>query len=152
LWLRACDDVLTHLRIGLIAAAVAFIGYLLWREKYLSDKLAVTTRELSTATAMLSAERDNARRANEASERYAVSLENLKAARAATPVRTVRLCVGPASGVPTAGAATGADAAGAEGLPQAAGPDIGAGLYGLADEADECAVRLEALQRWVRDR
>lgn len=142
---------MTYLRIGLIAAAVAFVGYLLWREKYLSDKLTVTRQELSTATAMLGAERDNARKANEASERYAISLENLKAARAATPVRTVRLCGGPAS-VPEAGTAAGADASGSEGLPQAAGPDIGQRLYDLADDADHCQVTLEALQRWVRER
>jgi hypothetical protein len=106
--------------------------------------------ELATATATIKAERDNLRKANESSERYAISLENLKAARSATPVRTVRLCA-PTS-VPKAGTATGTDAASQEGVSQVPGPDLGPSLYQLADEADELRVRLEALQNWVRDR
>jgi hypothetical protein len=128
--------------------AAVFLGLSL--TSYIQTKRLHSAKvELATATATIKAERDNLRKANESSERYAISLENLKAARSATPVRTVRLC---APSVPKAGTATGTDAASQEGVSQVPGPDLGPDLYQLADEADELRVRLEALQNWVRDR
>jgi hypothetical protein len=117
------------------------------------DRVKDENRQL---TATVKAERENVRKANEASEKYAISLENLKAARAATPTRSVRLCVN--SSVPEAGASPRADAADSKGLSEApgrnieAGPEIGPDVYNLADEADLCPAKLEALQQWIRDR
>jgi hypothetical protein len=130
------------------AIAAVFLGLSL--TAYIQTKRLHSAKvELATATATIKAERDNLRKANESSERYAISLENLKAARSATPVRTVRLC---APSVPKAGTATGIDEAVQEGVSQVPGPDLGPSLYQLADEADELRVRLEALQQWVRGR
>ena len=89
----------------------------------------------------------------EASNAYQDELRRLRDARAAIPVRTVRLCPPAGRGeVPRVpGPATGADAAGAEGLPGAAGPDIGPALYGLADDGDGCAAQRDALIGWIRE-
>jgi len=150
------------IRFYIYAGIAALLGYLLWREHYLSHKLTATRAELSTATATLKAERLNTEKANAAAEKYALSLENLKAARSATPVRTVRLCNGPAS-VPRSATAARTDESGsAEFSPPPGsdtkdrwsddGPDVGPYLYALADEADTCHATLEALQGWVRGR
>jgi hypothetical protein len=136
--------------IGLLFAGISLTAYIQ------TKRVGALKSELSTAEATIAAERENTRKANEASERYAVSLENLKAARARTPTRTVRLCVN--TGVPEAGTTPGTDATGEERVSEALGSnikasrDIGRELYELADEADECSVRLEALQDWVRNR
>lgn len=139
------------IRFYVYAGIAVLIGLLFWHDHHVTKKLNATRAELSTAKATIVAERENVRKANEASERYAISLENLKAARAATPTRSVRLCVS-TPGVPATGAATGTDAAGPEGLPQTAGPDIGSRLYDLSDEADQCAVQRDALIDWIRNR
>jgi hypothetical protein len=138
---------------GAIAlAAIGAVAYV----RHLQTSNTRLAAELSTAQKSLTAERENTRKANEASERYATSLENLKAARAATPVRSVRLCV--STPVPAATAPTGTDGTNPEGLPQTAGRHLTAGrnigldLYELADEADLCPVKLKALQEWVRGR
>jgi hypothetical protein len=135
--------------------ALAFVG-LAVALKVQTGRLDRVKDENRLLESAIAAERENARKANEASERYAISLENLKAARAATPTRSVRLCVN--SSVPEAGASTGADATDSKGLSEAYRPDIKIGrdigreLYDLADEADLCPAKLEALQEWVRSR
>lgn len=128
-----------------LAVALAIVSGLVYI-RHLQHRAAL----VAPLEATIKAERNNLRKANESSERYAISLENLKAARSATPVRTVRLCA-PTS-VPKAGTATGIDEAVQEGVPQVPGPDLGPDLYQLADEADELRVRLEALQDWVKAR
>lgn len=146
------------IRLYLIIGAVflAILGVVNWQKVRAEKRARVAETALELAHAEIEAERENTRKANEASERYAISLEQLKAARAAIPTRVVRLCNTPS--VSQAGATPGTDATGAEGLPQApgpdnsAGPDVGGELYDLADEADQCAVQLEALQDWVRNR
>lgn len=112
---------------------------------------------------------ENARKANEVSDRYQKERARLEAERAAIPVRTVRLCHDRGAAVPAAaagsasGTAGGHHAAGGEELPQAPGrdprdrwsddgPDVGPELYQLADEADQCAVQRDALQEWIRGR
>ncbi len=119
--------------------------------KVLNSRLKAHKAHETELVATLKAERENTRKANESAERYAISLENLKATRAAIPARSVRLC-NAAPGVPATGAAASADDAAAGRVPQAPGPDIGARLYDLADEADRCVVTLSELQRWVRGR
>jgi hypothetical protein len=150
------------LRLYLYAAAAALLGYLLWREHYLTHKLSATRTELTTATATLNAERENTRKANAAAERFAISIENLKAARADTPVRIVRLCHAAAS-VPAVTTTFGTDATDAGRLPPAVGsdpkdrwsddgPDVGPALYAEADRADTCHATLTALQEYERNR
>jgi hypothetical protein len=78
-----------------------------------------------------------------ASEGLQDELQNLRNTR--KPAPAVRLCK-PAKPVPPTGAGRDGTAPGAGELPQEAGPDIGADLYGLADEADELAARLRACQ------
>jgi hypothetical protein len=78
-----------------------------------------------------------------ASEGLQDELQNLRNTR--KPAPAVRLCK-PAKPLPPTGAGRDGTAPGAGELPQEAGPDIGADLYGLADEADELAARLRACQ------
>lgn len=140
------------IRLYLIIGAVfmAILGVVNWQKVRAEKRARVAETALELANAEIEAERENTRKANEASERYAISLEQLKAARAAIPTRVVRLCNTPS--VSQAGATPGTDATGAEGLPQAPGPDIGGRLYDLADEADQCAVQRDALIDWIRNR
>jgi hypothetical protein len=152
------------------AVALAIVGLFIhdrWMTKRYEHQKSVT----ATLTATLAAERDNTRKANEASERYAISLENLKAARELLPVRSVRLCN--SRGVQQAAATPGTDAQSDPGHPSEAGfnpgygsglqsgqvdrwsdsgPDIGPVLYALADEKDEQLAMCKALQDWVRAR
>jgi hypothetical protein len=87
--------------------------------------------------------------------------EVLRAQRAVLPVRSVRLCrpspeARASAGDPAAASGDHASAAGAGVLPQEAGrglvqgPDIGADLYLVADEADDMLARYRALQEYVR--
>jgi hypothetical protein len=90
---------------------------------------------------------------------YQDELRALRITSAARPARVVRLCREPAGVGRQAGAAAGpvADgaAAGAGELSQEAGrdlgpgPDIGAELYGLIDEADRIVAQCRALQDYV---
>lgn len=105
---------------------------------------------------------ENRRKADEVSNHYQKRNAELERDRAATPVRTVRLCVDrAATTVPasaSSGAASGHHAAGPEGLPETpgraveAGIDIGPELYAIADEGDRCASQRDALQEWIRGR
>lgn len=116
----------------------------------------------------ISIEIENRRKADEVSNRYQQRNAELDAARADTPVRTVRMCRGAeaaarVSAAASSGAAGGHHAAGSEELPEAPGrdprdrwsddgPDVGPELYALADEADRCASQRDALQEWIRGR
>lgn len=98
--------------------------------------------------------------AQEISSDYQTRLAAIAAERdilRARPVRPVRLCrPAPGAGVLPAGPAGGPDAAATAGaaVPATAGPNLGPGLYGIADDADELAARLSAqlsaLQEWSR--
>lgn len=155
------------LRFYLYAGVALLLGYLLWREHHLVAKVHTLQASERLANATLTAERENTRKANAAAERYAISIENLKAARADTPVRSVRLC---SARVPEAqhpaGVAAASDAGHAgETRPDPKdgwvpgsdfdrwsdeGPDAGPALYGLADDKDEELARCAALQDLVR--
>ena len=135
--------------------ALSFVG-LAVALKVQTGRVGALKSEKAQLQSLVIAQQENLKKANEASERYAISLENLKTARAATPTRSVRLCVN--SGMPESRASPGADASSAERLQEALGSnikasrDIGRELYDLADEADLCPAKLEALQQWIRDR
>lgn len=156
------------IRLYIYAAIALALGGLLWHDHYQTHKanrLARETNELRANYAALEAAHAHERKiAEDASHEFQRTVTALQAARADTPVRTVRLCHGPANSVPAAAdAASGAYAAGAGGLPDATGqhprdrwgddgPDIGPALYDEADRADLCPAQLTALQEWVRSR
>jgi len=137
------------------AIALAFVG-LAVALKVQTGRVGALKSEKAQLQSLVIAQQENLKKANEASERYAISLENIKAARAATPTRSVRLCVN--SSVSEARTPSGTDASNPEGLSEAYRPDIKIGrdigreLYDLADEADLCPAKLEALQEWIRNR
>jgi hypothetical protein len=153
------------LQAKLIAAAIALalLGALFWHDHHVTQMLNATRHELAGVNATLEAERTA--RAHEhaiseaASHDYESRLAALDTARADTPVRTVRLCRSPAASLPSATtAASGTDAGAAAEQPAAfgsdpqPGPDIGAALYSLADQADERAAQCNALIGWIRSR
>lgn len=152
-------------QIKLIAAALilAAIAGLLWHDKHQTDRANRLARENATLAESIEAERKarahELKIAKEASDGYAQRLNELQAARADTPVRSVRLCRNASPAVPAAtGTAIGADAGTAGEQPAAAGsdveigPDIGAALYAQADDNDQRAAQCNALIRWVRSR
>ena len=144
---------------GAIVAAVALMGWRVsaWREAYkaypaLEERLAaeVECKAGSACDARQAAlQAEQAAKSAEVVAGYEQELAELR--NRPIPVRTVRLCTA-RGGVQSAGPAGAADAgAPAAGIvPGAAGPDIGAGLYGLAREADEIVARCRALQDWNR--
>jgi hypothetical protein len=156
--------------IGALTVVALFAG-VLWHDHRMTKKLNAKSHELVQAHADLAAERINTEKANAAANHLVVSLENLKAARSDTPVRTVRMCNGAAS-VRAGAAAGGADAAGDARHAQEArrdtadgrlpgfdydrwsedGPDAGPALYALSDEKDEQLARCAVLQEWIRNR
>lgn len=149
-------------RFYVYAAIAALVGYLMWREHVLTRKLTaalvqieLVQEKLDAKERELVAERKNAEKARKASDDYQTELERLRAARADTPARVVRLCLNPADDVSEA--ASRPPEARAEGLPEAArsdhraGPDIGGELYELVDEADQCAAQRDALINWYRN-
>jgi hypothetical protein len=172
---------LSGIRLGVYACVAVLVGYLVWREHSLTRKVATISAErkaeqlqhaalVSQLNERIAIEIENRRKADEVSNRYQSKLADLELERTATPVRTVRLCNGPAAKLPAnaaSGAASGHHAAGSDGLPEAsgfhpgygstdrwsdAGPDIGPELYALADQADKCAAQRDALQEWIRGR
>jgi hypothetical protein len=98
-------------------------------------------------------------RAQEASDAYQTDLAAIRAERdrlRALPARAVRLCVEPDPSGMLAGDGAGGSTAAATATAQlalAAGPDIGGGLYGLADDGDarelELGAQLRKLQALV---
>lgn len=156
-----------------IAAILALIGYLLWREHYLSHKLTAARVELSQANAnyaALQAAQAHERKISEdASHDFERRLTEIAKDRAAIPVRSVRMCNSNRRDVSaTTITASGTHAGSAEPVPPTTGsdpsdgrvydrfsddgPDVGPFLYQLADEADRAVAQCAALQGWVKSR
>jgi len=145
------------------AAVLAIIGGILWHDHHVTKKLNAVSAELrqekANYAALQAAQAHERKIAHEASADFESRLKALDEARAATPVRSVRLCrpANPSVSA-TAGAANGTDAGAAAEQPGAPGQatgisrDIGPDLYALADAADERAAQCNALIRWVRSR
>ena len=140
-----------------VVALFAFAGWRIsaWRAAY---------NELGAVQAQLKAEKvcgeGSACKARETKLREVMEDEKAKvvtglaeelAAVGNRPPRVVRLCPD-RTGVPVSGPTPGSNAAaaGAGELSGSAGRDVGAGLYGLAREADEIVARCRALQDWNR--
>lgn len=142
-----------------VAAALVWVGWHYGGKEAERDleaaRLEWATAHLESIEA-LRAEQDEQREKSRAvEEQYEQSKTELDDIRRNLPARVVRLCrtaadrgdvpaVPAGSGVHDGAAASDAD------VPGAAGPDIGGRLYGLADECDDTARRLKALQEWVR--
>jgi anti-sigma-K factor RskA len=148
----------------LAAAAISLLAWRVsvWREGYKALPAAQQALEASQALRVKEAAQWAAEAARIASVNEGLTNENetLRAVRAATPVRSVRLCSSPAAARSVAPATTPAPSgneapAGAGELQEAAGrdlvagPDIGPSLYALMDEADEVVKSCRALQGYV---
>lgn len=148
---------LAYLRLGgyaLLAVALIACGLTVrsWHQKALrvdaaEARIEQIAREAKGAMAALA---EAHRKALDASRGYQDELRTLRANRGKS--RVVRLCNDVPANPPEDGGAGRRDGAspGAGELPQAAGPDIGPDLYGLADDADEVAARLRACQALLR--
>jgi hypothetical protein len=147
-----------------IVAAVAFVlgGAAAWRvtswQAAAKQAAAVTAAAKATREAqqhVIDTLQDQITAANAASQGYQNELTFLRGARDSQPVPVVRMCQParrPASDLPAApAAASGSDegAPGAGQLPPTIGRDIGPELYRQADDADDVAAQLRALQDWL---
>jgi len=117
---------LSNIRLGIYAAAALAVAFLVWRTYSLTGRLAVATLATEQAQANLVAEQ--ASRAKErklqedASNDYENRLKALNVAKAATPVRDVRLCKRAPDSVPaTPTAASGVAQADRRRLPDSSG-------------------------------
>jgi hypothetical protein len=134
---------LLWIKAGLAAAVLVALGFLAWtvhgwhRD---AQQLEAVRRDMAALQAAQAA-------SQKASEGLQNELEELRSSR--KPAPPVRVCK-PAKPVPQAGAGRDDPATGAGELPKEAGPDIGADLYGLADDADELAARLRACQALLK--
>jgi hypothetical protein len=143
---------LIPLRVWLIIAAAAALGFLLWHDHHGWTLARARKAENAVLSGKLEQAETNARLTREASNDYQQQLEDLRTARTDTPTRAVRLCRSPDHVPATAG---GPRAEGDEGLPEAprrdpeVSRDIGPELYSLADDADQCAAQRDALIAWA---
>ena len=148
---------LSAIKIGAVIVAVLaimYVGWLVngWRQDSHDKAAAEAARDAAVREAAQIAESltEQIRASQEASEGYQNELATLRANRVP---RVVRLCSDPAAGVPAPGSTPGGSdgpAPGPGSVPPSPGRDIGSGLYGVADTADELAARLRALQEWVK--
>ena len=145
--------------VGLAAAAMLGLGLIVknWHDE--AARVPVLEAEIAQAKVTVETERRLKTEADAASRGYQDELEKLRAARAAAPVRTVRLCINPAVPAHGEGAAAqpgsdGAAAPGGEfsegtGSNTGQGPDIGPDLAALADRADQLSAQVRGLQDYI---
>ncbi len=139
-------------RAWLTIAAVAAIAFFLWHDKKGWDLARSRKAQNVVLVEKLEQAESNARIAQETSNGYQQQLADLRKARADTPARVVRLCVGPDDVPPTAGGHRAARPGGLQEAPRRdpqVSRDIGPDLYDLADEADQCAAQRDALIDWA---
>jgi hypothetical protein len=157
--------------VGVLAVVVVICG-LLWKDHYNVKRLNAARVELKQTKAdyeaLKTAQAHERKIATEATNEFQRTVKELQAAKADTPVRSVRLCRSPTGYVPaSAPAPSGVDAGSANGLQDAAGfhpgygnadrfgdagPDIGPSLYAEADRANEVAAQCNALMGWIKAR
>lgn len=143
------------IRLYAYAAIALAIGGLLLRDHIVTKQRNAAVARANVAEASLTAERENTRKANEASIKYQADLTALRAARADAPLPSV-VCKRTRS-VPAASAATGSDAARpADDAGENAGDrvehDIGPQLDDFATACEANLIQLTRLQEWVRGR
>lgn len=139
---------------GLVLAALVALGLIVndWREK--AAMVPVLEQRIDQANAQIELERKQRDDAQAASKGYQDELATLRAARAAAPARAVRLCNVPARtaaaevSAPEPGSDGGTTAPGGDA--PAAGPDIGPGLYAIADRCDDLSAQVRGLHDFVR--
>jgi hypothetical protein len=139
-------------RFFIYAAIAAAFAFVLMREKWAVDKAKLLSAENTQLVATLSAERENTRKANEASAKYQADLAQLRTDRSDNPLPAV---VCKRARVPAASTApAGLDAARpADDPPEDAGDrDIGPLLDDYATACEANLIQLTRLQEWVRSR
>jgi hypothetical protein len=137
------------LRFYLYAALAAALGYLLWHERHLAHVVKARNAEIATLTATITTERENTRKANVSANRYAARLQVSRGPRSPPAVLLCRL---PAA-KQARPAASGTDAAPvADDGGVSADVDIGPRLDVSFHACEENLIKLEELQRWVRER
>ncbi len=142
---------LIPIRFYIYAAIAAAFAFVLLREKWAVDKAKRLSAENTQLVATLSAERENTRKANEASQKYQADLAQLRTDRSNNPLPAVvckRARVSPAPTTPGSDAARPAD-----NPPEDAGDrDIGPQLDDFATACEANLIQLTRLQEWVRSR
>lgn len=142
-----------------VGAALVWVGWHYGGKEAERDleaaRLEWATAHLASVERLRAEQDEQQERSRVVEERYEQSKTELDDIRRNLPARVVRLCRAATDRdkLPAVPAAAGRDDSAASGdadVPGAAGPDIGGRLYGLADECDDTARRLKALQEWVR--
>ncbi len=140
------------IKVWLGIAAVAAIGFLIWREHMAVQKAKRLTAENAQLTATIEAERENTRKAHEAAQRFQARSDALEADKRDNPLPAVRVCK--SARVPQAGtAAVVNEAAQTHDAPADEGDrDIGPALDEFATDAEANLIQCQELQEWVRSR
>jgi hypothetical protein len=144
IWLKAIP-----IRFWVCAGVALLIGGLLWKDHYNVKRLNATRTELRTAKASLETERENRRKSDASANRYAKRINALRAPRSPAPVLMCKLPKLPSPST----APSGTDAAGEQhdsGVLEDVDISARLELSFLACEAN--LIKLEELQRWVRER
>lgn len=139
-----------NLKLYAITATLLAIGFLVWREHVAVQKAKALAVQNAQLTATISAERENTRKANESANRYALRIATSRGPRS-PPSRL--LCKLPRL-VPSAGTAVPGDYAAP--APDDSGVseevDLGPRLDLSFHACEENLIKLDELQRWVRER
>ena len=140
---------LSPIRLYAYAAIALALAGLLAHDHWMSRRYKAANAQLRTAEVTLITERENTRKEHESAQRYASRLAISRGPRSPPPRVMCRI---PAS-VPTAGAASGTDAAA---QPDDSGVleevDLGPRLDVSFHACEENLIALEELQRWVMSR
>lgn len=140
---------LSKIRLGIYVAVALALGGLLWHDHYQTAKANRLAKETNQLRADIQAERENTRKANESAQRYAARITSSRGPRS-PPLRI--MCKLPSS-VPQGAAASGTDDATVPddtGVHEAV--DIGPRIDVPFRACEENLIKLDELQRWVRDR
>ena len=140
-----------------LAAALVWVGWHYGGREAEGDleaaRLEWATAHLESIEALRAEQDEQRERSRVVEESYEQSKSELEDVRRNLPARVVRLCraANPRDvpGVPGTAAGHDGSASGDSDVQGAAGPDIGGRLYALADECDDAARRLKALQEWT---
>jgi cytoskeletal protein RodZ len=149
--LRQVVGVVIPLRLYAYAAIALFIGYLLWREHYLAGRVKALRESNAELVATIDTERANTRKANESAQRYASRLAVSRGPRSPPPRIVCRIPAQAPAAASTA--ASGTDAAAATDDPGVSvEADLGPRIDVPFRACEENLIKLEELQRWVRER
>lgn len=134
------------IRFWVYAGVALLIGGLLWKDHYNVKRLNAARTELRTTKATLEAERENTRKANESAKRYASRLAISRGPR--SPPISIMCKLPSPSTTPS-----GTDDPGPQHEPGVSEDvDIGPRIDVPFRACEENLIKLDELQRWVRER